>query len=131
MKRLSCALISLMLASAPAHAAEVSFRALLIAADEYRDPKSGDLPATAREVARIGELLETRWGFTEVVTLTGHDASRDGIFEALDMLRDANRDDALLVYYTGHGKIDPETEQSFWVPTDADPERQHTWSATT
>ncbi len=33
----------------------------------------------------------------------------------------------MLLYYAGHGQIDPATEEGFWQPTDAEPDSDFTW----
>ena len=59
-------------------------------------------------------------------------AERRTILGALEDLRqELGPDDRLLIYYAGHGEIDPVTEEGFWQPVDAEPGRQFTWIATT
>jgi hypothetical protein len=58
-------------------------------------------------------------GFSEVKTLFNTEASRDGIIEALDNCMALGPDDNLLIYYAGHGWMDPETRSGYWVPGEA------------
>ncbi len=36
-----------------------------------------------------------------------------------------------MLYYAGHGQIDPATDEGFWQPVDAEPENDFTWISNT
>jgi hypothetical protein len=92
-----------------------SYHALLIGNNNYRF-----LPElkTARNDAReVGTLLRDAYGFN-VTILT--DATRSDILTALEFLRGAMRKtDNLLIYYAGHGYLDEEADEGYWLPVDA------------
>ena len=41
-----------------------------------------------------------------------------------------DRNDNVLIYYAGHGYLDPETDEGFWIPIDADREDESNWLLT-
>jgi hypothetical protein len=91
----------------------------------------GGLQGVATDIASIGERLEAR-GFS-CTPCVGAAATRKGILEALEDLRDQARpDDAIVVYYSGHGGrchllaepgSDPGPARNYLVPMDHD--REH------
>jgi len=71
--------------------------------------------AGARAVA---DVLKNRYGFDDVVLL--ENATRREILIALNELsREVLPNDNILVYYAGHGFLDPDTRRGYWVPVDA------------
>ncbi|MGB0555467.1 MAG: caspase family protein, partial [Alphaproteobacteria bacterium] len=88
------------------------FHALVIGNDTYGDlPKLG--PARA-DAERIAGVLNREYGYT--VTLL-RDATRDQILDAFDRLRrELDEDDNLLIYYAGHGWLDPDADRGYWLP---------------
>jgi uncharacterized caspase-like protein len=90
--------------------------ALIIANQRYERWEGLDTP-TADGEALAGSLRE-RFGF-EVTLLK--DGTRQGILAALSRLRQlAAPDDQVIVYYAGHGQMDPVTARGYWIPVDAD-----------
>lgn len=99
------------------------YHALVIGIDGYKHlPKL----ETARNDARaIAAILRDHYDF-KVRLLT--DASREQIMEALDEYRERlGANDNLLIYYAGHGWLDKEADQGFWLPVDARAERRSQW----
>ncbi len=101
------------------------YHALVIGNNAY----SG-MPALRTAVAdaeAIAETLSTRYGFT--VDLL-ENATRYDIISAMSNLRATlTYEDNLLIYYAGHGVIDPVTERGYWLPIDADPDNPANWVA--
>ena len=99
------------------------YHALVIGNNDYRS-----LPAlaTARNDARaISSLLREQYGF-EVTTL--QDATRADILTALRELRQTLRDsDNLLIYYAGHGWLDQDADEGYWLPVDAEEDSDINW----
>lgn len=82
--------------------------------------------ATAEgDATAIGELLRARFGFR--VTLLRNAGHMD-ILAAMRKLRDELREeDRLVIYYAGHGEIDPVTDIGYWLPIDAEKDRRTHW----
>ena len=90
------------------------YHALIIANAAYRYWPRLDTPL--RDAQDLKALLERRYGF-KVTLLTN--ATRHDVFAAFDALRTRlTARDNLLVYYAGHGDIDPVTKRGYWVPVD-------------
>jgi uncharacterized caspase-like protein len=85
-------------------------RAVLIGINEYEDPVVPDLHGCLNDVADVGELLTSRFGFDEITPLTEQPGNtRAGIFDALDRLIDAtDQGDVAIVFYSGHGSQAPD-----------------------
>ena len=100
-----------------------NYHALVIGIDRYRH-----LPAleTAHNDAKaIAEILKDKYDFNVKLLL---DPAREQILEVLDVLRETLKEtDNLLIYYAGHGWLDKEADQGFWLPVDARAERRSQW----
>jgi uncharacterized caspase-like protein len=102
--------------------------ALIVGNNDY-----GQLPSLRSAVGdakAMAEVLTSRYAFDpDDVTLLLN-ADRRAILGGLEDLQGRlGPDDRLLIYYAGHGEIDPVTEEGFWQPVDAEPGRQFTWIA--
>jgi hypothetical protein len=117
--------------TAPDPAAEAleggNFYALVIGNDDYASyPKLESARADAEAVA---EVLETDYGF--VVTAL-YDATRYDILSALNQFRvNLAQDDNFLVYYAGHGELDPVNQRGYWLPVDARVDDTTNWISNT
>ena len=66
----------------------------------------------------VAAALRERFGF-QVTSLVN--ASRQQILASLSRLRrQAGPDDQVVVYYAGHGQMDPDTARGYWIPVDAE-----------
>jgi hypothetical protein len=73
----------------------------------------------------VAEVLRALYGFD--VVLLG-DASRAEILDALDeAVEELTPSDNLLIYYAGHGHLDKDTDEGFWLPVTARPNRRSEW----
>lgn len=100
------------------------FYALVIGVKAYQAPiPSLDTPvADAVELSRI---LENQYGY-EVIPLI--DVGKQDIVDALkELQRKLTIDDNLLIYYAGHGVLDPETDRGYWLPADARADSPDNW----
>ena len=89
---------------------------LLIGNDNYSNmPRLQTAAAGARA---LGQVLRDKYGFTTTVLV---DANRQQMMDAFLRLRQQlTEDDYLLIYYGGHGDMDPSDEAvSYWLPVDA------------
>ena len=99
------------------------YHALVIGNDGYRS-----LPrlATARNDARaIAGLLRSRYRFKVSIL---EDATRAEILTALRGLRETlDATDNLLIYYAGHGWLDKDADEGYWLPVDAEEDSDINW----
>ena len=93
------------------------YHALIIGNNSYDLKKGWDpLDTAVSDASAIAEVLEKQYGFKVRLELN---ANRDTMLTALeDMRKSLTSKDNLLVYYAGHGLVDPENDQGYWVPVD-------------
>jgi hypothetical protein len=101
------------------------YHALVIGNNAYR---SFEPLATAVHDARtVARVLEERYAMDVTLLL---DASRKDILVALaDLRRELADDDNLIIYYAGHGWLDEDAEEGYWLPVDATPDDTVNWIA--
>ncbi len=96
-----------------------AFRALIIAIDDYKDPKLPDLETPLNDARAIADVLQKKYGFV-VETLLGNKATSKSIYKALrELSSKATPKDSVLIYYAGHGDIDKQYNDGWWIPYDA------------
>ena len=100
-----------------------TYYALVIGNDRYQSlPKLRTAVNDARAMSR---LLKKAYGF-DVTLLV--DVTRADILTALADLRGRlTEDDNLLIYYAGHGWLDEEADEGYWLPVDADEQNPVNW----
>ena len=93
------------------------FYALVIGNNDYDQQRGWPALKTATNDAKaIAEVLEKKYGFNVTLKLN---ANRDEMLISLEeMRRKLTEEDNLLVYYAGHGFMDPENDQGYWIPVD-------------
>lgn len=78
----------------------------------------------------IDQVLKDDYGFENVVLLD-QDATRDNIMKSLnDMRKKLTENDSLVIFYSGHGEFNKETETSYWLPVDAGTDDNTKWLET-
>lgn len=93
--------------------------ALVIANQHYQRWTPLDTPL--RDAHDLAAVLTRRFGFHTTMVLN---ATRRDILNAfVDLRRKLGPQDSLLVFYAGHGDIDPATQRGYWIPVDG--ERRH------
>ena len=96
-----------------------TYHALIIGINEYSLwPR---LDFAEQDASDIRQILITRYGFASdrVTYLSGANATRSKILSGLrGKLESLAEDDNLLVYYAGHGQLDPLTENGYWIPVE-------------
>ncbi|HYE34283.1 caspase family protein [Methylocaldum sp.] len=99
------------------------FYALIIGNNSY-----GAYPALqtpANDAKSLDVILRERYGFNTKLLLN---ANRHQIMTALNEIhKKLTADDNLLIYYAGHGEIDPKTNLAYWLPTDAEVGNPANW----
>ena len=94
------------------------YHALVIGINKYEHWQS--LRRAKPDAEELADLLLTRYGFDSVTTLYDEQATRGGISLALRRLTEQlDEDDALLIFYAGHGYFDRLLNQGYWVPHEA------------
>jgi hypothetical protein len=101
------------------------YHALVIGNDNYTSMRKLQ---TARSDARaVAAVLEKGYGFR--VRLL-QDATRSQILGSMAWLRrELGPRDNLLIYYAGHGILDAEADEGFWLPVDAERQNEANWIA--
>ncbi len=98
------------------------YKAVVIGINRYEQPPPAgwDNLVTARADAEsMARLLQDQYGF-DVTLLCDELATRNGIVAELDnVLSQATADDAILLYFAGHGFFDQDMTEGFWIPADA------------
>jgi hypothetical protein len=102
-----------------------NYYALVIGNNDYQSlPK---LRSAVNDARRISELLMERYGYG-VTTL--ENASRSDIISGLgDLRRTLTEHDNLLIYYAGHGWLDQDADEGYWLPVDATADDEVNWVA--
>lgn len=90
--------------------------AMVVANQAYQHWPRLDTPMA--DAQSVSEALHKRFGFD--VTLL-QNATRQQLLAALNRLRmQAGPEDQVVVYYAGHGQMDPVTARGYWIPVDGD-----------
>ena len=99
------------------------YHALVIGNDHYKHwPQLMNAISDANAIAKV---LKEHYGFQ--VTLL-KDASRAQIMKALNQYRKVlTEKDNLLIYYAGHGYLEPGIDRGYWIPVDAETNDNSEW----
>ncbi len=112
-------------AISPARVGDIEFGryyALIVGLESYHYWEQLESPH--QDARRLGELLNTRYGFDVTLVL---DASKNQLMAAIDDLRKkVTPDDNVLIYFAGHGQllrpgeIDENRGFGYWLPVNAE-----------
>ncbi len=99
------------------------YYALVIGNNNYASlPK---LKTARNDAQTVSNVLKRNYGFNVTLLL---DAGRSDILIALSGLREKLSDrDNLLIYYAGHGFLDKEGDEGYWLPVDATKNNEVNW----
>ncbi|MCX8087258.1 MAG: caspase family protein [Rhodocyclaceae bacterium] len=98
--------------------------ALLVGNNAYPPPIPA-LETPIADVTRIASVLKGRFGY-EVELLK--DAGKEAIIAALNRLAtQARPEDAVLIFYAGHGYEMDDTKMGYWIPIDASVKTAKGW----
>lgn len=97
----------------------IRFRALIIANEDYIDPRWADLSAPIFDAENLKNTLEDSYGFTDTIFVKN--ANRQKLYESFKFLIETTKlTDRVLVFYAGHGHYDNQVlNTGYWVPVDA------------
>lgn len=100
-----------------------SYHAIVIGNNEYEE--LSDLRTAEADAVMIDQLLREQYGFSTQLLVN---ATKSDILIALSKAREELTDkDNLMIYYAGHGQIDPDGERGFWLPVDAGVNDKSNW----
>ena len=94
------------------------FYALVIGINAYSAPLP-PLKTAVNDAKAVGKMLEEHYGF-KVQYLLDAQATRFNILDAIAKYESSLQPtDNLVIYYAGHGYLDPNTKRAYWMPFDA------------
>ena len=100
-----------------------NYYALVIGNQKYQNLT--DLKTPVNDARAIADVLKHRYGFKTQLLMN---ANRYQLLSALNKLReDLTEKDNLLIYYAGHGELDPVNLRGYWLPVDAEPGNSANW----
>lgn len=99
------------------------YHALIISSQNYQHLTPLKTPHGDAEA--LAAVLRADYGFK--VTML-RDANRATTLDALDrFVEKLTPNDNLLIFYAGHGHLDPATGEGYWLPVTANPRRRSEW----
>jgi ankyrin repeat protein len=100
-----------------------SYSALIIGNNNYQ--YLPPLKTAQNDAKKVAETLNNKYGFKVKLLL---DANRSDILLALNNLRwNLTRRDNLFIYYAGHGWLDKEADEGYWLPINAQKDNTLAW----
>jgi len=88
------------------------------------------LPTAVNDAEAVAAILRDTYGM-KVNTLLDQDATRENILDAIEVFqRLLAPADKLIIYYAGHGQLDPETQAASWLPVNASLDSLAQWIPT-
>jgi caspase domain-containing protein len=102
---------------------QIKYYALVIGNSRYQRVNSLQTPVN--DAVSLEQVLKSRYGFR---TQLLRDATRDQILTALIFYRrNLTPESNLLIYYAGHGYLDREAGEAYWIPVDGDKDNNMNW----
>jgi hypothetical protein len=94
----------------------------VIAIDKYSNGKILPLNNAVHDAIKLTEILTQKYSY-ELITesLFNEEATRKKIIEELNKISYlVTKEDSLIIYFAGHGEVNPLTKKGYWVPFDAE-----------
>ena len=102
--------------------------ALLLAVQEYKDPKIEPLNEPIKDAILLKDILTKKYTFNEADITLLKNPSLDDIDLAFESLNNKiTSEDMLLIFYAGHGFFDEKTNIGYWLPADATEKNKSKW----
>jgi serine/threonine protein kinase len=102
------------------------FYGLLIGVQDYLEPALDKLTNPLSDIHRMAEVLNTNYIFDTIIMVSN--PSRKEIFEVFKSLGSMLKEnDNFLLFYAGHGSIDKNGDQGYWLPKDAEMRNSSNW----
>ncbi len=103
------------------------YYALVIGNQNYQNLTN--LKTPENDARTVADILQKKYGFKTQLLLN---STRYEMLSALNSLRaQLTEKDNLLIYYAGHGELDPVNLRGYWLPVDAEPENSANWISNT
>ncbi len=100
---------------------ESKYYALIIGIEKYEDPSFPDLENPIKDAENLRATLVEKYTFDAENIRLLENATRAQIIQSLDSLADEiTKEDNLLIFYAGHGSWNEESNNGFWIPSDAE-----------
>ena len=100
------------------------YNALVIGINKY--PYLTNLKTAVSDATTVAEVLKTDYQFSNVKLLL--DPTRNAIISALaEMRSQISHNDNLLIYYAGHGLLDNDADEGYWLASDATKNDETNW----
>jgi len=107
---------------------EATYYGLIIGIDDYEDDGISDLDNPVKDARKLSQTLSKKYNFQEENITLIENATRDQIIQNLDRLANViTEDDNLLIFYAGHGTWNADSNNGFWLPSDAHPYLKTNW----
>ncbi|MNK63173.1 Caspase domain protein [compost metagenome] len=99
-----------------------------IGIDDYSSPLWKSLNNAVLDAETLTEILKKRYSFEAFPdNLYNSNATKSEIFNSLNSLNQiVSEEDSLIIFFAGHGNMDPATKKGFLIPTDGTLDRS-TW----
>lgn len=99
------------------------YYALVIGNNEYQNYPT--LQTAIADARRVSDILESKYGFNTRLLVN---ADRYTMLSAINEIKGKLKaNDNLLIYYAGHGEIEENTKQGYWLPVDAEQGNTANW----
>ena len=99
------------------------YAAVLIGNNEYSH--WDDLRSPMNDIQMIGGILESKYDFH--VKYVRNESRRNVLRAIYETASELTFDDHLMIYYAGHGVVDPITENAYWIPSEASRDFRPDW----
>jgi hypothetical protein len=107
---------------------ESVFYGLIIAVDNYQDPKLESLDRPVNDGEKLYNVLVSKYTFNPENIKFIKNATRQDIIFALDELSaKVTLKDNLLIFYAGHGYWNENSNVGYWLPSDARQDSRDKW----
>jgi hypothetical protein len=107
---------------------EAIYYGLIIGIDQYVDDDIPNLDNPVKDARKLYQTLNKKYNFQEENITFIENATRAQIIQSLDSLSEViSEADNLLIFYAGHGTWNAESNNGFWLPSDAHPFMKTNW----
>jgi len=101
----------------------VTQRTIIIGNNQYEE--LSDLRTPEADAQKIDKVLREQYGFTTQLLIN---ANKLDILTALNSAKEMlTEKDNLIVYYAGHGQLEPNGDRGYWLPVDATIDSTDQW----